>query len=182
MLATTRSATWPISSPVRKASLPRRRCFANVGRGPRRLSRAGRQPSRHQGRPLVTQRQPRPRGTLIADGVPGPKLGPVTFQNLQAPERHGPVLFRAQLGAGKLYASNTLENNSLGLFKANAVTRMTSLVNTSRNFEMTRRSSWHSATSTRAPRPASWASDADRRHCRRANGSPDAFLGLGAPA
>jgi len=76
-------------------------------------------------------------GTVVVDGVPGPKLGLVTFQNLQGLERDGQVLFRAQPAAGKIYPSDTLlENNSLELSNANAVTGMTSLVNTSRNFEM----------------------------------------------
>jgi flagellar basal-body rod protein FlgF len=78
-----------------------------------------------------------PQGTVIADGVPGQKVGLVTFQNLQGLERDGQVLFKAQPSAGKLYASDTLlENNSLELSNANAVTGMTALVNTSRNFEM----------------------------------------------
>lgn len=76
-------------------------------------------------------------GTVIVDGVPGPKLGLVTFQNLQGLERDGQVLFKALPGAGKIYPSDALlENNSIELSNANAVTGMTSLVNTSRNFEM----------------------------------------------
>jgi flagellar basal-body rod protein FlgF len=76
-------------------------------------------------------------GTVIADGVPGQKLGLVTFQNLQGLERDGQVLFKAQPSAGKMYPSDApLEINSLELSNSNAVTGMTSLVNTSRNFEM----------------------------------------------
>jgi flagellar basal body rod protein FlgG len=76
-------------------------------------------------------------GSVIVDGVAGPKVGLVTFQNLQGLERDGQVLFKAQPSAGKMLASDTLlENSSLELSNANAVTGMTSLVTTSRNFEM----------------------------------------------
>jgi len=76
-------------------------------------------------------------GRLAVDGVPGPELGVVTFQNLSGLERDGQVLFRAQPGAGAPRASDALlEPASLELSNANAVTGMTSLVNSSRNFEM----------------------------------------------
>jgi flagellar basal-body rod protein FlgF len=76
-------------------------------------------------------------GTLTTDGVPGPKLGVVTFSNLGALERDGQVLFKARPEAGKPVASDALlETASLEMSNANAVTGMTTLVNTSRNFEM----------------------------------------------
>lgn len=76
-------------------------------------------------------------GTLTIDGIAGPRLGLVTFPNLNALERDGQVLFRAQPGAGAPLASESLlETASLEQSNANAVTGMTSLVNSSRNFEM----------------------------------------------
>lgn len=76
-------------------------------------------------------------GTLTTDGVPGPKLGLVTFKNLTALERDGQVMFRAQPGAGPpLRSEALLETASIEQSNANAVTGMTTLVNTSRNFEM----------------------------------------------
>ena len=76
-------------------------------------------------------------GTLTTDGVPGPKLALVTFKNLGGLERDGQVLFRAQPAAGAPLASDALlETASLEQSNANAVTGMTTLVNTSRNFEM----------------------------------------------
>ncbi len=77
-------------------------------------------------------------GSLIADGVTGPKLATVSFPNLQGLERDGQVLFKADPKlTGKVYQTDTLlENNSVELSNANAVTGMTSLVTTSRNFEM----------------------------------------------
>jgi len=76
-------------------------------------------------------------GILIADGVPGQKLATVTFQNLQGLERDGQVLFKANQTAGKLVGTDpVLETNSIELSNANAVSGMTSLVSTSRNFEM----------------------------------------------
>jgi flagellar basal-body rod protein FlgF len=76
-------------------------------------------------------------GTLTTDGVQGPKLGLVTFPNLSALERDGQVLFRAQQGAGAPQASESLlETASIEQSNANAVTGMTTLVNSSRNFEM----------------------------------------------
>ena len=69
--------------------------------------------------------------------TPGPKLALVTFKNLGAIERDGQVLFRAQPAAGAPQASDALlETASLEQSNANAVTGMTTLVNTSRNFEM----------------------------------------------
>ena len=74
-------------------------------------------------------------GTLTS--LPGPKVGLVTFKNLSALERDGQVLFRAQPAAGAPVASDALlETASLEQSNANAVTGMTTLVNTSRNFEM----------------------------------------------
>lgn len=76
-------------------------------------------------------------GRVSADGVPGPELGLVTFSNLGALERDGQVLFRARPDAGAPQASDSLlETSSLEMSNANAVTGMTSLVNSSRNFEM----------------------------------------------
>jgi flagellar basal body rod protein FlgG len=76
-------------------------------------------------------------GTLTLDGTPGPKLALVTFKNLGALERDGQVLFRALPAAGAPVMSDALlETASLEQSNANAVTGMTSLVNTSRNFEM----------------------------------------------
>ncbi len=76
-------------------------------------------------------------GQLTTDGVPGPKLALVTFKNLGALERDGQVLFRALPAAGPPLASAALlETASLEQSNANAVTGMTTLVNTSRNFEM----------------------------------------------
>jgi flagellar basal body rod protein FlgG len=76
-------------------------------------------------------------GRLNVDGVPGPALGLVTFPNLGALERDGQVLFRARPDAGAPRASDTLlETASIEMSNANAVTGMTSLVNSSRNFEM----------------------------------------------
>ncbi|MEI9936908.1 MAG: flagellar hook-basal body protein [Pseudomonadota bacterium] len=67
----------------------------------------------------------------------GPKLALVTFKNLGALERDGQVLFRAQPAAGPPLVSDALlETASLEQSNANAVTGMTTLVNTSRNFEM----------------------------------------------
>jgi len=71
------------------------------------------------------------------DGTPGPKLALVTFKNLGGLERDGQVLFRAQPAAGAAIASDArLETASLEQSNANAVTGMTTLVNSSRNFEM----------------------------------------------
>lgn len=71
------------------------------------------------------------------DGIPGPKLALVTFRNLAGLERDGQVLFRAQPAAGAAIASDArLETASLEQSNANAVTGMTTLVNSSRNFEM----------------------------------------------
>jgi len=76
-------------------------------------------------------------GTLTTDGIPGPKLGLVTFKNLTALERDGQVMFKAQPGAGPpLRSEALLETASIEQSNANAVTGMTTLVNTSRNFEM----------------------------------------------
>lgn len=76
-------------------------------------------------------------GTLSSDGVPGPRLAVVTFKNLGALERDGQVMFRARPEAGTAQASGALlETASLEMSNANAVTGMTTLVNTSRNFEM----------------------------------------------
>ncbi len=76
-------------------------------------------------------------GVVIADGVQGQKLATVTFQNLQGLERDGQVLFKANQTAGKITGTDPLlETNSIELSNANAVTGMTSLVTTSRNFEM----------------------------------------------
>jgi flagellar basal body rod protein FlgG len=76
-------------------------------------------------------------GTLTTDGVPGPRLALVTFKNLSALERDGQVLFKALPAAGPPLASEALlETASLEQSNANAVTGMTTLVNTSRNFEM----------------------------------------------
>jgi len=76
-------------------------------------------------------------GTLTVDGTPGPKLALVTFKNLGGLERDGQVLFRAQPAAGSAMASDALlETASLEQSNANAVTGMTTLVNSSRNFEM----------------------------------------------
>jgi flagellar basal-body rod protein FlgF len=76
-------------------------------------------------------------GTLSSDGVTGPKLAVVTFKNLGALERDGQVMFRARPEAGTAQASGALlETASLEMSNANAVTGMTTLVNTSRNFEM----------------------------------------------
>lgn len=76
-------------------------------------------------------------GRVNMDGIPGPELGLVTFQNLGGLERDGQVLFKAQPGAGAPRASDALlETASVELSNANAVTGMTTLVNTSRNFEM----------------------------------------------
>jgi flagellar basal body rod protein FlgG len=74
-------------------------------------------------------------GTLTP--LVGPKLKLVTFKNLGALERDGQVLFRALPGAGPPLASDALlETASLEQSNANAVTGMTTLVNSSRNFEM----------------------------------------------
>jgi flagellar basal-body rod protein FlgF len=74
-------------------------------------------------------------GTLTSST--GPKLALVTFKNLGALERDGQVLFRAPPAAGAPQASDSLlETASLEQSNANAVTGMTTLVNTSRNFEM----------------------------------------------
>jgi flagellar basal-body rod protein FlgF len=76
-------------------------------------------------------------GSLTVDGSPGPKLALVTFKNLGGLERDGQVLFRAQPAAGNAMASDALlETASLEQSNANAVTGMTTLVNSSRNFEM----------------------------------------------
>ena len=76
-------------------------------------------------------------GRINADGVPGPELGLVTFKNLTGLERDGQVLFKAQAAAGSPVASDALlETASVELSNSNAVTGMTTLVNTSRNFEM----------------------------------------------
>ncbi|MEP7051212.1 MAG: flagellar hook basal-body protein [Pseudomonadota bacterium] len=76
-------------------------------------------------------------GNLVTDGVQGQKLGLVTFPNLGGLERDGQVLFKARPDAGQPQASDALlETASVELSNANAVTGMTSLVNTSRNFEM----------------------------------------------
>lgn len=76
-------------------------------------------------------------GQLVVDGVPGPRLALVTFPNLNGLERDGQVMFNARPDAGKPQPSTaTLEPGSLELSNANAITGMTSLVNTSRNFEM----------------------------------------------
>lgn len=76
-------------------------------------------------------------GRLSTDGVPGPELAVVTFANLGGLERDGEVLFRARPDAGAPQASDALlETASLEMSNANAVTGMTSLVNSSRNFEM----------------------------------------------
>jgi len=76
-------------------------------------------------------------GILIADGVQGQKLATVTFPNLQGLERDGQVLFKANQTAGKIIGTDPLlETNSIELSNANAVSGMTSLVSTSRNFEM----------------------------------------------
>jgi flagellar basal-body rod protein FlgF len=76
-------------------------------------------------------------GTLTTDGIAGPKLGVVTFSNLGALERDRQVLFKARPEAGKPVESGALlETASLEMSNANAVTGMTTLVNTSRNFEM----------------------------------------------
>ena len=76
-------------------------------------------------------------GNLLTDGVQGQKLGLVTFASLGGLERDGQVLFKARPDAGAPQASDTLlETASVELSNANAVTGMTSLVNTSRNFEM----------------------------------------------
>ncbi|MEO8904334.1 MAG: flagellar hook basal-body protein [Polyangiaceae bacterium] len=76
-------------------------------------------------------------GNLITDGVQGQKLSLVTFGNLSGLERDGQVLFKARPDAGAPQASDPLlETASVELSNANAVTGMTSLVTTSRNFEM----------------------------------------------
>jgi flagellar basal body rod protein FlgG len=76
-------------------------------------------------------------GNLITDGVQGQQLALVTFQNLGGLERDGQVLFKARPDAGAPKISDALlETNSVELSNANAVTGMTSLVTTSRNFEM----------------------------------------------
>ena len=76
-------------------------------------------------------------GTLTTDGVPGPRLAVVTFKDLGALERDGQVMFKARPEAGTPQASGALlETASLEMSNANAVTGMTTLVNTSRNFEM----------------------------------------------
>jgi flagellar basal body rod protein FlgG len=76
-------------------------------------------------------------GNLVTDGVQGQKLRLVTFANLGGLERDGQVLFKARPDAGPAQASDALlETASVELSNANAVTGMTSLVNTSRNFEM----------------------------------------------
>ncbi len=76
-------------------------------------------------------------GNLLTDGVQGQKLALVTFKNLGGLERDGQVLFKARPDAGPPQISDApLETASVELSNANAVTGMTSLVNTSRNFEM----------------------------------------------
>jgi flagellar basal-body rod protein FlgF len=76
-------------------------------------------------------------GKLVTDGVQGQQLALVTFKNLGGLERDGQVLFKARPDAGSPKISDALlETNSVELSNANVVTGMTSLVNTSRNFEM----------------------------------------------
>lgn len=76
-------------------------------------------------------------GKLVTNGVQGQQLGLVTFANLGGLERDGQVLFKARPDAGPAAASDALlETESVELSNANAVTGMTSLVSTSRNFEM----------------------------------------------
>jgi flagellar basal-body rod protein FlgF len=76
-------------------------------------------------------------GNLVTDGVQGQQLALVTFPNLGGLERDGQVLFKARPDAGSPKVSDALlETNSVELSNANVVTGMTSLVNTSRNFEM----------------------------------------------
>ncbi len=76
-------------------------------------------------------------GNLVTDGVVGQQLGLVTFPNLGGLERDGQVLFKARPDAGAAVASDALlETQSVELSNANAVTGMTALVTTSRNFEM----------------------------------------------
>jgi len=76
-------------------------------------------------------------GNLVADGVPGQKVALVTFKDLTGLERDGQVMFKAQPSAGTPKVSDSLlEPGSIELSNANAVTGMTELVTTSRNFEM----------------------------------------------
>ncbi len=76
-------------------------------------------------------------GAMVVDGVEGSELARVTFADMSGLERQGEVLFNARPEAGKPVLSNVpLETSSIEQSNANAVTGMTSLVNTSRNFEM----------------------------------------------
>jgi flagellar basal body rod protein FlgG len=76
-------------------------------------------------------------GRLVTNGVQGQHLALVTFKNLSGLDRDGQVLFKARPEAGPPLVSDALlQTQSVELSNANVVTGMTSLVNTSRNFEM----------------------------------------------
>jgi flagellar basal-body rod protein FlgF len=76
-------------------------------------------------------------GTMVVDGVQGARIARVTFANLNGLERTGEVSFKARPEAGQPLRSDVqLETSAIEQSNANAVTGMTSMVNTSRNFEM----------------------------------------------
>ncbi|HTA89450.1 MAG TPA: flagellar hook-basal body protein [Polyangiaceae bacterium] len=76
-------------------------------------------------------------GSMVVDGVQGAQIARVSFANLNGLERTGEVLFKAKPEAGPPLRSDVqLETSSIEQSNANAVTGMTSMVNTSRNFEM----------------------------------------------
>ncbi len=76
-------------------------------------------------------------GSMVVDGVQGQQIARVSFANMNGLERTGEVLFKAKPEAGPPLRSDVqLETSSIEQSNANAVTGMTSMVNTSRNFEM----------------------------------------------
>jgi flagellar basal-body rod protein FlgF len=76
-------------------------------------------------------------GSMVVDGVQGATVARVSFANLGGLERAGQVLFKARPEAGPAQRSDVqLETSSVEQSNANAVTGMTSMVNTSRNFDM----------------------------------------------
>jgi flagellar basal body rod protein FlgG len=78
--------------------------------------------------------------SVITNGVPTGKLALVTFKNLAGIEKEGHILLRARPEAGPaIKHAARLESGSLELSNASAVQEMTSLVNASRQFEMTAR-------------------------------------------
>jgi len=80
-------------------------------------------------------------GSLLVDGQPsGAAVGVFTFDNLAGLEKEGELLLRARGEAGPVRAhTQLLEAGALEQSNANAVSSMTTLVNTSRQFEMVTR-------------------------------------------